>query len=204
MYTQEEQKKYWYDRATKLGETAVGYGDQNIQVQNALYDKRKQFIFKYVSRLAATIDYGCGIGRYTPEFLGNYVGLDMTKVLLDIAQHANPKNSFKLIHGITPIEEDFLALGGKLDQFFTATVLQHCSDSVVSDILERLFNSGQRDFTFYLYENSMPFHKPRVQGRYPEKYHKFIREAGFSIIDWEFYSHDLKGEEHSLIRIRVE
>jgi len=203
MYSPKEQKTYWEERASKLGKTAVGYADQNIVTQDKLYKERMDFIFKYVDRELATIDYGCGIGRYTPEFTRSYIGLDMTKNLLDIAKEANPKAKYRLIQDVIPIEEDFLALGGELRQFFTATVLQHCSAVVVTNILKRLSNTGFENFTFCFYENSMPFVKNHVAGRFPESYNKFVREAGFKIEKWDFHTHTVKGEDHSLTRIKV-
>lgn len=213
MLKEQEAKKYWEERAEKLNECAVGFGDQNLEKQNVLYEERKKHIFKYVSRLIPTIDYGCGIGRYAKEFLGEYVGYDITKKLLNIARQNNSDKSFILLEQpyFTPPEDgkcELLLDSDKgtswFEQFFTATVLQHCHDEVVVKLFKSIKeNVGAQDFTFCLYENSCKFEKPHVIGRYPERYYAMVAEAGFKVLDFDYYPHIVKGEEHSLIRIKV-
>lgn len=213
MLREREAQEYWKERASKLKKKAVGFGDQTLKTQDAIYAQRKNFIFQYVSRLSATIDYGCGIGRYADDFLGKYVGYDMTKELLEIAKNNHPDRKF--IHlkqpYFSPPEEGKIELildrdkgSSWFDQFFTATVLQHCHYDVVMKLLKSIkWDVKARDFTFCFYENSCKFEKPHIVGRSPDQYWAMVHDAGFTIVDFDYHTHELKREAHSLTRIKV-
>lgn len=205
MLNEQDAPKYWRERADKLGETAVGYGDKDINTQDNFYKERTNFIFSHIARDVATLDYGCGIGRYADEFTGDYVGYDITPKLINIAATNHPTREFVLLHNpfFDYDDEEDADEFGWFGYFFTATVLQHCSDELVLKILRSVFTLKPKGFQFCLYENSMPFQKPHIIGRHPERYSKIVRDAGFKIVNFEFHPNIVKGEEHSLILIGV-
>jgi hypothetical protein len=155
----------------------------------------------FISPVQATLDYGCGIGRNSVLFKSKYVGMDMTKELLDIAKFKNPDKEFSYIS--TPyIPETFI--GEWVEQFFTATVLQHCDDGLVGKIFKSFYDSKPINIRqIVLYENSSKFIKPHVIGRQPIEYANFIELAGFNIIDLKFKHIMIKYENHAVLVARV-
>ena len=199
MLRESEVISYWQERAEKLGETAVGYGDQSLDKQEDFYRERKQFIFTYVDRSLATLDYGCGIGRYANEFTEEYFGVDVTGKMIQMACKLHPDKEFEQLD--EPIMNTDIEEGIELswmEQFFTATVLQHCDDDLVIRILKSVFDLKPTGFRFCLYENSMNFKKPHIVGRKPMEYNELIRQAGFKVVTHDWHSHLVKKEEHSL------
>ena len=201
MLNEEKSMEYWKNHSAKLGERAVGFGDKDMNQQDAIYKIVKEFIFRYVDFRLDTLDYGCGIGRHTPNFTGKYLGIDMTENMIYMANKRNPGRHY--IWNNSPYLNDENIDFTWIEQFFTATVLQHCDDDLVKKILESLHYQKRKGFTFALYENSAGFKKPHVIGRNPNEYVKFMEEVGFHVKDILITTHLSKGEPHSLIKVRV-
>jgi hypothetical protein len=213
MLKEEKVIDYWKKRAIKLGETAVGYGDQSLDKQEGFYKERKQFIFKYIYRDRPTIDYGCGVGRYSEEFKDDYLGVDVTEEMIKLACRLHPDKEFVLLNNPflnTNFDDDDDDKSDKtgveidwIKQFFTATVLQHCDNDLVIKILKSVHELKPTGFHFCFYENSMSFEKPHIVGRKPEQYLGMIMQAGFDIKDAACHKHYVKKEEHSLLIAEV-
>lgn len=215
MLGEEEAIDYWQKRASKLGKNAVGFGDQKLHIQEALYRERKDFIFTHLKRNYDTLEYGCGIGRYASEFHGNYLGVDISPELLAIAIKENPGKAFSYID--KPYLPDQFADTNEVDIecIFTATVLQHCSDELVMKILQsfkkyndkRIHFLEDNEYPLHLafYENSEGFEKPHVKGRKPEQYLQMVISAGFKIKGEGLIieTHTVKKEKHSLTIMQV-
>ena len=205
MLKETDAKSYWNNRADKLGKTAVGFADQSLSTQDTLYSERIKFLKENMDFNLPTLDYGCGIGRYSSLFPSYYVGCDMTQELLKIASLKEDYNhKFVLLNKpYFSSEKDFFEKPEWLRQFFTATVLQHCHDNLVIKIFKSLHKYKPKDFNICLYENSMDFSKPHVVGRTNGEYFALITGAGFEIKRIRSSTHSVKNELHTFSRFVV-
>jgi len=201
MLTEDETQEYWEERSNKLGERTVGYGDKSLEQQDGFYKEVSEFIFNIVDGSLSTVDYGCGIGRHSPSFTGTYLGIDMTEQLIRYAMKRNPNKTY--ICSNNPYISDDIGGIQWIQQFFTATVLQHCDDELVLKILDSVYYQKKTNFIFALYENSHGFKKSHVIGRKPSDYIDFIKKVGFNIGKLQVNTHLNKGEQHSLIKVWV-
>lgn len=186
-------KGYWDRRSKAQQRRTVGYGGIKTPKQDVNYVIRKKFILDKIDLTAYTLDYGCGIGRYSENF-PHYVGVDITERLLKYAQEDNPNKHF--IHTPTPYLEDIQL--PDVEQIFTATVLQHNSDAMVECILRSFRDKYPNLKTLILYENSHPkLGGAHVKGRSPAEYEKIVREL-FNVKEVDVYTHNLCKQDHSL------
>jgi len=195
---QAQVKEYWKERSSEFGATTVGLHGSTIEEQDARYEERKDFIFKRVRKDLRTLDYGCGIGRYSIDF-ENYIGVDVTKTLVDIAKANHPDKEFILLESpvISKELEDY-----NWDMLFTATVLQHNDDEGVRRILESVKQIQAGGFTFCLYENAVA-NASHIKARTTEDYVDLISDADFLIHSFGSYHHTIHGEKHILSVIEV-
>jgi trans-aconitate methyltransferase len=200
MLSEQDSLSYWRERSNRLQECAVGFADKNLSQQNLFYLNVKRFIFTYVSRMAPTVDYGCGIGRHSEGFLGKYLGIDMIQNMISLAKKNNPDKNY--ICSDSPFIPSTIDITW-MKIFFTATVLQHCDDDLVIKILKSVYSQIDKNFTFVLYENSEMFVKSHIIGRHPSIYEEFLKCAGFVIKNLQIHSHTNYKEEHSLLIAEV-
>lgn len=192
----ENVKKYWDKRSSLQKELTVGFnGNTNISLQNDEYVVKTEFVKKFLNKKLKTLDYGCGIGRWSTLF-NEYLGVDITNNLLNIAKENNKDKKYILLK--EPILKD---INYDFEQFFTSTVLQHCDDNLVDRIINSLYELKNKGFVIVLYENSI-VKADHVNGRSPEGY-KSMFEKYFKIISFECNSHVVHGEEHSVTKIVV-
>lgn len=192
----ENVKNYWDRRSSLQEELTVGFnGNSSMKLQNNEYVVKTEFVKKFLEKKLKTLDYGCGIGRWSNLF-DNYLGVDITKNLLDIAKENNKDKNYILLEKpiLKNIDYDF-------EQFFTSTVLQHCDDDLVDRIINSLYEVKNNGFVIVLYENSI-VKADHVNGRSPERYRTMF-EKYFNIISFESDSHIVHGEEHSITKIVV-
>jgi len=184
--------KYWEERSKKQGERTVGYGGDTLQSQDTDYEEVFSFVMPNIDCSLPTLDYGCGIGRYTKFFDSkNYLGVDITKSLLDIARDRNPDYYYKLLSA--PYMHD-LSLGFQPKNIITATVLQHNPDEVVSSIIDWFKMMSPEHI--YLYENTAN------KSNSNHMCFRSIQEYK-SIVDWDMayaHSHIVRNEQHTLMR----
>lgn len=181
--------EYWNDRYSKQGALTVGTSS-TIELQDNEYKIKEDFIFSHCPTNLKVLDYGCGIGRYAHKFK-DYVGVDISSEAIKIAKKLNPNKKFyngiKKRYGI--------------NMFFTATVLQHCNDKIVNDIFYSL-SLYKKDITIVLYENDTDGESYHVKGRTPNDY-KNIIEKFFKVKKFEYFSHIVHNEKHSLTIIKT-
>jgi ubiquinone/menaquinone biosynthesis C-methylase UbiE len=191
-----EVKEYWRKRSSSQKELTVGFaGHQNKTLQDNEYKTKIDFIEHYIDKNLATIDFGCGIGRWAYLF-NNYLGVDITENLLNIAREKYPDKNFLLTKTPTlPL------INYKFSQFFTSTVLQHCDDHLVDKIIKSLHTLKQTDFSIVLYENSS-VQLSHVNGRKPEIY-KCMFEKYFNLKSFQFDTHTVHNEVHSVTILLV-
>lgn len=178
--------EYWQNRSNKQGYLTCGNDPLN---QDDEYQQRFDFIINRIPVNIRTLDYGCGVGRYSACF-DNYVGVDITQNLLDIAIEMNKDKEFIKIDLDSPITIPH-------DLFFTATVLQHCTDEVVISIFNRIEN--WRNKTVVFYENSEDSNG-HVIGRSTDEY---LKLWGRKYNDVKSYTHSIHGENHTLTIIKT-
>lgn len=189
-------KEYWDKRSSIQKELTVGFsGNQNMSLQNNEYDEKTEFVKQYIDNNLKTLDYGCGIGRWSNLFK-NYLGVDITKNLLEIAKEKNKDKQYILLEKPILSNIDYV-----FEQFFTSTVLQHCDDDLVDDIIKSLYEAKQSGFVIVLYENSI-VKAPHVNGRKPQEYKKMF-EKYFNVLSFESDTHIVHNEEHSITRLKV-
>lgn len=191
-------KEYWGQRAKEQGKGTVGFANRPLNIQDEEYNERFEFIIPKINTELITLDYGCGVGRYSKFFKPDkYVGVDITQDLLNIAKEEN--SEYKYVLQTTP---DLSCIGDiNFQQFFSATVLQHNSDEGVDKILFSLRKLVSDKTSIILYENT--FNYPNSEGRHikfrsVDEYKRFV-ETYFIVENFQFFTHIIHGEEHSLI-----
>jgi trans-aconitate methyltransferase len=191
-----EVKEYWKKRSSSQKELTVGFaGHKNKKLQDNEYKTKIDFMIPYINKNLATIDFGCGIGRWADLF-DDYLGIDITENLLNIARENYPDKHFFLTN--TPT---LPSVSYKFSQFFTSTVLQHCDDHLVDKIIKSLHALKQSDLAIVLYENSS-VQLSHVNGRKPEIY-KSMFEKYFNIKSFQFDTHVVHNEAHSVTVLSV-
>ena len=192
MITEEKVRPYWEARAARQGRRTVGFVGHELREQDKEYSKKQKLIASTWSLFhGKVLDYGCGIGRHAnlchPDL---YLGVDITKSLLDIARSDHPSYKFQLLSELGEIPEY------EFDVLFTSTVLQHNADEFVLKLFENLSKARQA-FTFVLYENSHPIKASHIVGRLPAEYARLV-SAFFEVRTFEEKSHTVHGERHSI------
>lgn len=206
---EDEAQKYWVERTARQGELVVGYGGHTtLMEQDKEYEEKRGFVLPFLNKTAKTIDYGCGIGRWSDVFVGDYLGVDITPQAISIAQE---RNKVSLAYGqyeilsepfftdensyITTFLED-------VEQFFSSTCLQHCSDGLVKRIFASLKKYAKKDLTFVLYEASTIGGMAHCKGRSFTDYTNFLSEH-WKIRAASSEEHLVHGQPHSVHRIEV-
>jgi SAM-dependent methyltransferase len=189
-------REYWAERAQRQGRGTVGFANAPSRVQDRHHRKRSRLISRLCPRDLPTLDFGCGVGRYAPEF-ADYTGVDITPELLDIARSDHPGKNF------LRLDEPWLPASGipPVGLFFSATVLQHNSDDVVDRILQSLQPYAMPGITFCLYENAQIV-TGHVKARQPAGYAQFV-DKYFPVARHRSKCHRIHGERHCVVVIET-
>jgi len=203
MLNEKDSVIYWYDRAREAGAAAVGFNAKDLEKQETQYEAKERFVMKYVNSDLTTLDYGCGIGRWAKYWaINRYMGVDVTRSLLNIAWDQNPNHYF--FHIQRPYLEDYaVRLEGDTQQIFTSTVLQHCDDSLVKLIMESWMKWVPTVKTFAFYEINNGKTKTHVLGRPTFRYRQLLHASGFEVKSDSSSTHFVHGEAHTLSLIEV-
>lgn len=189
--TRDEIRNYWTRRAEVYAQRRWwGPGAATPEEHIAQVAKRADFIFETCPRTLRTLDYGCGIGRYSQYFdADKYCGVDISKPYLKIAHEDNPDREFVQI--ASPIWDE--PLDWDIEIFFTATVLQHCSDEVIGGLFANLAKKQRKQFAFSLYEYANPDWTVRqTVGRPPAEYVKMVGRH-FHVLSSMSHDHMIHG-----------
>ena len=196
---EEDVKKYWDVRSSRQGKATVGFGGNSLSKQDGEYDEKINFVKTNINPNLKTLDYGCGVGRWSESFK-DYLGVDITNNLLTIAIDENKDKNFILLD--KPYITNYSEINNfNFEQFFTSTVLQHCDDDLVNKLFQNLSKIKKYNFEIFLYENSA-VKAPHVNGREPKLYGEIISKY-FNVKSLEQFSHIVHGEEHSITKISV-
>ena len=175
--TQDEIPGYWAKRGARYAkEGGWGPGAMTPEQHSAQVEERAAFIFEECPCDVRTLDYGCGIGMYSKYFEPDkYLGLDIAEPHLEIARATNP--DYKYGHIASPTFAE--ALDWQWDVFFTATVLQHCSDAVIEGLLTNVATKHPGPFLFSIYEYAnQDWTSRQTMGRTADDY--------IEMVDWHF------------------
>lgn len=198
MLAEKDVIQYWEKRAAAQGAATVGFAGHSLTEQDAEYEQKKGFIREHVPDDVPVLDYGCGTGRFSDCFEKEYLGVDITESLLEVARKNNPAKNYRRLENPWLEKVDF-----NFVLFFTSTVLQHNDDEMVKKILKSVRDCrGSMFFGFVLYENSQ-VQAPHVKGRSSEEYAELVKTV-FNVLHFWSYSHIVHGEEHTLTIINVE
>jgi len=191
--------EYWKNRASLQGKQTVGFGNEPLQQQDEQYKIRFDFIIPRIDTTLITLDYGCGVGRYSKFFdINKYLGVDVTKDLLDIAIMENIGYKYILLTKPDLSEIDNI----NIEQFLFCTVLQHNSNDGVETILKTLQKKiNKNTINITLYENTANIVNViggHVNFRTVDEYNKLV-EKYFNISSFQYFKHIIHNEEHSLM-----
>lgn len=191
--------RYWEERARQQGKRTVGYNNIPIAEQNDNYKIRTDFIIPKVDTELFTLDYGCGVGRYS-KFFTKYLGVDVTKELLDIAINENPEHDYRLL---TSPDLSDVDLSG-IEQFYTSTVLQHNTNESVKLILSELSKADNLK-SIVMYECSthrVDMNNLHMNLRTVKGYEDLVGEY-FDVKKLETFEHIIHGAEHALMKFTL-
>jgi hypothetical protein len=197
---------YWRERYQREGWNAVGFGNVPQPEQDAILTAKQEFLAPHLDVSLRTVDYGCGIGLFSPLFDPNrYLGIDLMNEFIEHASRRNPAHRYQN----TPSAIGTKALwnvgmnSSDLEQFFTTNVLQHNDDLVVREILAGLSQWKPAGFRLALYENTHEAKgKPHMRFRSPAQYEAMIGEH-FQIRSFMQVSHEVHGERHTFMQVEV-
>lgn len=197
--SQDRVKAYWDDRSTKQYACTVGPHGSSLTEQDRIYQERFDLMQHRVPFSQYTLDFGCGIGRYSRLFdPAKYLGVDICSSLIDFAGDRNSEYKYQLLADPVLKDIDF-----GFNVFFASTVLQHNDDKSVKSILESVkIHSTNRELMLCLYENtSANPDKPHICFRTIERYIELISDV-IVVDSYESWSHISHGERHSLIVVQ--
>jgi SAM-dependent methyltransferase len=173
---------YWIRRYEKYGYRVPG--TSNRKDQRKEYAEKIGFVSARIPKDIRTLDYGCGIGHYSPLF-GDYLGYDPVRIAIDLAQERHPKKKF------TKSEHEAISFEPELVLF--ATVLQHIEKPGLTVkkfkqadywvFFENISNVENRNYIFFRNEE---FYRKLAEGREIETdvfYQEYTNAAGDQIIE---------------------
>ena len=181
-------QEYWNKRSSKQGEATVGFSSHTLQQQKEEYRVKKDFVLNNLVPFdGVTLDYGCGVGRFSDTF-NNYIGAELTQDLYNIALKEHPdKTVIKLSY---PFEIPKVSF----DQLFTSTVLQHNHNDSIDEFFKSLCNTSVS--RIMLYEKDQ-VKAPHCVGRTTEEYALLLGRY-FEVKTLKSVSHTVHGEKHTL------
>ena len=198
--SEQECANYWVKRSEKQGYLTVGCSGNNTEAkQDAEYQVKQKFVVPYLLLNVPTVDYGCGVGRWSDIFDKKlYVGMDITSNLLEEAISRNPEKTFSHLAtvNLSNVSKDVKKALQKCSQFFSCCVLQHCDDKLVGQIFANLYSIKPKGIRFVLYENKQ-VKVNHVAGRTGEEYLNLLEQAGYEA-ELEYHTHTVHDEEHGV------
>lgn len=199
---------YWTNRYADQKEKLVDFVKHTPEQAESLFQERIKFFFEDENvccpRNLCTLDFGCGVGRYS-TFFENYLGVDLNDKIVEYAQEQFPSKKFCVYEKENRSSIPTFHFPPEVKKFnpqlfFTSTVLQHCNDSFVLRIFDSLQSviSGNK-LIFFLYENEQA-QQSHVCGRSPDRYTQMV-EYFFIVKSVESKSHIVHGEKHTITKI---
>ena len=192
---------YWTKRSAKYAcDRQWGLGAETPAAHIAQVKTRAEFIFQQCPRDRATLDYGCGIGRYSSYFLPmKYLGVDIAEAYLRIARNEHPGYQYQRLASPVFVEP----CKWQWEVFFTATVLQHCSDLVVDALFRNVAAKRAGGFMFSLYECAESrWTQGQSVGRTAQRYEEMLARH-FDVSNIMSRVHHMCGADYAHILVEV-
>ncbi len=161
---------------------------------NTIYDKEYDIFFNLLSKGSKLVDIGCGIGRDAKKLVGNYeyLGIDASKSMLEIARKNVKEGSFQL--------GDFYHLDfpqGAFDGFWAAASLLHVPKDEIVSVLKAIKGILKPQAIGFISlklkdsldegvikENKRGIATERYFAFYKEgEFDHFLNEAGFDVVE---------------------
>jgi SAM-dependent methyltransferase len=199
-------KDYWEQRALRQGELVVGYGGhKKIQEQDQEYKVKIDFVKPILNPNLQTLDYGCGIGRWSSLFRKQYLGVDITERVLDFARKRNPNKKYLQLKNpfITLSDVEITKFLENTEQFFTSTCLQHCSDDLVYQVLLSVKKYAKKKMNLVFYEASNIGGVNHCKGRSFSDYLEVVSNIWGDVESSKTLQHIVHGQPHSVHKIVV-
>lgn len=205
--SEERAYNYWKERYADQKDSVVDFVKHSTEQAESLFQERIKFFFEegdvLCPRNMRTLDFGCGIGRYS-IFFEKYLGVDLNDKIVEHAQkqytgkrfcvyEKETKSNMAVFHFPPEVKEFNPQL------FFTSTVLQHCNDNFVLRIFNSLQQIINKEIVLYLYENEQA-QQDHVCGRTPDRYAKMVGYF-LGIKSVQTKSHVVHGEKHTITKI---
>lgn len=191
--------QYWHNRSKIYGSKAVGF-DAKEDINSSLTEMRKDLFKKFIRLSLPTLDFGCGIGKYSDLF-PKYFGVDITDYLLKKAKFYHKDKSFFILNK-PYLTDKFRKYFYSVEQVFTSTVLQHCNDDLIIKIFKSFLMLYNLNY-INLYEKNNNDTKPHVKSRCTQEYHNLLIDSGFYIKQINSHTHTIHGENHTLSIFKV-
>ena len=167
--------RYWNLRSKKHERDTVGFLG-NIGNQESEYIKKQTFVKECIKEKSSlnmfTLDYGSGVGRWSPVF-ENYLGVEICEKLYKYAKEDFPNHSFFLERKPFFFSNELnkmISSEKNKKRFFTSTVLQHNTDKSVNLFFKNVLAKSCFD-EFVFYECSEKENRAaHMAGRSPKDY----------------------------------
>jgi SAM-dependent methyltransferase len=146
----------WANRARQLGVYAVIDGRHSPQEYDYVTAKQKEILLPILRKhcpspmLGDALDYGCGVGRFTPDLAafvsGSILGFDPTRELIALAPKGQPRVDFT--------DDGQQALSGerRYALIWICLVLGGMSDEQIQALAPRLMDALLPDGMFFVME----------------------------------------------------
>lgn len=148
----------WEKRAQTMGRRAVGHVKHNdAQCKAQISEWWKRLGVQVSSRLkdyeTNILDYGCGVGRFTPLLNGipgkTAYGVDVSPRMVEMAKEGAPSVDFRVVSPrALPFPDGFFHC------LWTCTVLQHVPDAEIEATVRELRRVATRGALVVLFENT--------------------------------------------------
>ncbi len=141
-----------YDRsAAKLADYFKGIGSRTMDIE---------LVLAHVERNPYVLEVGCGDGRDSKEIVehaGEFIGMDISKGMIDIAKQAVPNARFE----VADIETYDIPEG--VDAVIAFASLLHVPKEVLPDIFERIHASLSESGVLYVSMKTRPEYEAEVK-----------------------------------------
>lgn len=128
----------------------VIYQDNNPELALRRNEEEKRIIFELLNIKPGdrVIDIGCGIGRFTQEFIdkgARYIGTDLIKEFIDIARANHGPDALFFNYGVNDLDAADIRAQGPFNTFFITGLIMYLNDQQANVLLEKiLFMSDKK------------------------------------------------------------
>lgn len=158
-------KAFFTNRAKRKGQTALlnitMYQDKNpsLAEERDYIEKKKVTPYLLLTQNSRVLDIGCGVGRwgfYLAERVTEYLGIDFSDDLIEIAKAENEKKGYPMLHfqtlSATSLLPDCLSVSSPFSHFIIAGVMTYLNDRDCKIMLKSLRILSNKGAVLYIRE----------------------------------------------------